>query len=72
MSRIDDELVKGCQRYLDTLHERTSIVEKQREEQRKAEEQRAARREQWCKMLYESNNGGVSLIIPEGSMLNEE
>ena len=70
--KIDDELVKGCHRYLDTLHERTSIVEKQREEQRKAEEQRAARREQWRKMLYESDEKGISLIIPEGSRLHEE
>ena len=72
MSRIDDELVKGCQRYLSTLKEKTRIVEQQREEQRKAEEQRAARREQWRKMLYESNEKGISLIIPEGSMLNKE
>lgn len=70
--KIDQELIKGCQRYLDTLHERTSIVEKQREEQRKAEEHRAVKREQWRKMLYGSNEKGVSLIIPEGSRLNEK
>lgn len=72
MKKIDEGLVKGCERYLSTLKEKTRIVEQQREQQRKAEEQRAARREQWRKMLYESNNGGVSLIIPEGSMLNKE
>lgn len=70
--KIDDELVKGCQRYLDTLHERTSIVEKQREEQRKTEEQRAVKREQWRKMLYGGNGKGISIIIPEGSRLHEE
>lgn len=70
--KIDDELVKGCERYLSTLKEKTRIVEQQREEQRKAEEQRAVKREQWRKMLYGSNNGGVSLIIPEESRLNEK
>jgi len=70
--KIDDELVKGCQRYIDTLHERTSIVEKQREEQWKAEEQRAVKREQWRKMLYGANGKGISLIIPERSRLHEE
>ncbi len=70
--KIDEELVRGCERYLSTLKEKTRIVEQQREEQRKAEEHRAARREQWRKMLYGSNNGGVSLIIPKGSMLNKE
>lgn len=72
MKKIDEGLVKGCERYLSTLKEKTRIVEQQREEQRKAEEQRAARREQWRKMLYESNEKGISLIIPEGSMLNKE
>lgn len=70
--KIDDELIKGCQRYLDTLHERTSIVEQQREEQRKTEEQRAVKRERWRKMLYGDNEKGISLIIPEGSRLHEE
>ena len=70
--KIDDELVRGCERYLSTLKKKTRIVEQQREEQRKAEEHRAARREQWRKMLYGSNEKGVSLIIPEGSRLNEK
>lgn len=72
MKKIDEGLVKGCERYLSTLKEKTRIVEQQREEQRKAEEQRAARREQWRKMLYGANEKGISLIIPEGSMLNKE
>ena len=70
--KIDDELIKGCERYLSTLKEKTRIVEQQREEQLKAEEQRAARREHWRKMLYGANAKGISLIIPEGSRLHEE
>lgn len=70
--KIDDELVRGCERYLKTLRERTAIVEKQREEQRKAAEQRAARREHWRKIFYGSNEKGISLIIPEGSRLKKK
>lgn len=72
MGKIDKELVKGCERYLSTLKEKTRIVEQQREEQRREEKQKKIRREQWRKMLYGSNEKGISLIIPEGSMLNKE
>lgn len=65
--RIDDELVKGCQRYLDELQKRSRIVEQQKEEQRKAEEQKSARREYWRKMLYDDSHNGVTVVIPDGS-----
>ncbi len=70
--KVDQELINGCQRYLDTLKERSAIMEQRKAELRRAEEQRAARREQWRKMLYESDKKGISLIIPEGSRLHEE
>lgn len=70
--KIDQELINGCQRYLDTLKERSAMVEQRKAELRRADEQRATRREQWRKMLYESDEKGISLIIPEGSRLHEE
>lgn len=70
--KVDQELINGCQRYLKTLKERLAIVEQQEAELRRADEQRDAKREKWRKKLYESNEKGLFLILPEGSRLNEE
>lgn len=72
MSKKDDELVNGCQRYLDTLKKRSQIVERQKEELRQAEEKKYARREYWRKMLYEINNNGMTVIVPDDSQLNKK
>jgi len=61
--QIDEELVRGCQRYLDTLKERSAIVEQQKAELRRAEEQRAARREHWRKLLYGENASCFTIIV---------
>ena len=70
MSNTDDELVKGCQRYLDTLKERTEAVERQQAEQRQAEERKRIKREQWRKLLYETEGQGITVIVPDKSVLN--
>lgn len=72
MNRLDDELVKGCQRYLDTLKERSKVVERQKEVQRRVEEQKAARREYWRKMLYETEGQGLTVVFPDDSKLNRK
>ena len=70
MSNTDDELVKGCQRYLDTLKERTEVVEKQKAELRQAEEQKRVKREQWRNILYGDSKQGMTVIVPDKSVLN--
>lgn len=72
MSKNDDVLVKGCQRYLDTLKKRSQIVEKQKEELRQAEEKKYARREYWRKMLYETEGQGLTIVVPDDSQLNKK
>lgn len=66
-NQIDDELVKGCQRYLDTLKKRSDMVEQQRDEQRKVEEQKRLKREQWRKLLYDTDGQGMTVIVPDDS-----
>ena len=61
--KIDQELINGCQRYLDTLKERSAMVEQQKAELRRAEEQRAARREHWRKLLYGENASYFTIIV---------
>ena len=61
MAKIDEELVNGCQRFLDEL----KILERQKEEQRKEEERKAARREYWREMLYGKTSKRVTFIVPE-------
>ena len=69
MEKIDDELVNGCQRYLDELEKRSKVLNKQKEEQAQVEKQKAARREYWRKMLYDDNNQGVTVVIPDDSQI---
>ena len=64
MKNLDDELVKGCQQYLDTLKNRSEVVERQKAEQRQAEEQKRVKREQWRKLLYETEGQGLTFIVP--------
>lgn len=70
MSKQDDELVRGCKRYLDTLNKRSAEVEQQREEQRKAEEQKRLKREQWRKLLYGTEGQGLTVIVSGDSKLS--
>lgn len=69
MAKIDNELIKGCQRYLDELEKRTLASERLKEEQRKLNEQQKVRREYWRKILYESEGQGLTtLIVPDQSV----
>jgi len=72
MKNLDDELVKGCQRYLDTLKERSEVVERQKAEQRQAEEQKRLKREQWRKLLYETEGQGLTVVVPDDSIYNRK
>ena len=72
MSKIDDELIEGCHRYLDTLKERSKVVEIQKAEQRQVEEQKRMKREQWRKLLYETEGQGLTVVIPDDSFLNRK
>lgn len=66
MAKIDNELIKGCQRYLDELEKRTLASERLKEEQRKLNEQQKVRREYWRKILYESEVQGLTTLIVPG------
>ena len=68
---IDDELIRGCQRYLDTLKERTRAIEKEKEEQRKLEEHKRIRREYWRHALY-GKGRFVNLFVPSDSKLKKK
>ena len=72
MNRLDDELVKGCQRYLDTLKERSKVVERQKAEQRQVDEQKRMKREQWRKLLYETEGQGLTVVVPDDSIFNRK
>lgn len=72
MSKLDDELVKGCQRYLDTLKKRTGVLEQQKSEQRKVDEQKRMKREQWRKRLYEPKGQGLTVVVPDDSIFNRK
>lgn len=72
MSQIDEELKRGCQRYLDELEKRSQVLEKKKEEQRQAEEQKSKRREYWRKMLYETEGQGLTVVVPDDSKLNRK
>lgn len=62
--QIDEELVRGCQRYLDELERRSRIVEQRKREQAAIEQQRSVRRDQWRRLLY---GGGsyLTVILPK-------
>lgn len=72
MNRLDNELVKGCQRYLDTLKKRTEVIEQQKSEQRKVDEQKRIRREYWRKMLYETKGQGITVVVPDDSLFSRK
>lgn len=72
MNRLDDELVKGCQRYLDTLKERSKVVERQKAEQRQVDEQKRMKREQWRKLLYETEGQGLTVVVPDDSLFSRK
>lgn len=61
--KIDEELVRGCERYLDTLKERSAIVEQRKAELRRADEQRATRREHWRRLLYGDDASYLTVIV---------
>jgi hypothetical protein len=69
---MDNELVKGCQRYLDTLKERSKVVERQKAEQRQVDEQKRMKREQWRKLLYETQGQGFTVVVPDDSIFNRK
>lgn len=71
LMEIDDELIRGCQRYLDTLKERTRAIEKEKEEQRKLEEHKRIRREYWRHALY-GKGRFVNLFVPSDSKLKKK
>ncbi len=70
MGKTDDELVRGCQRYLDTLKERSEVLERQKAERRQADEQKAVKREYWRNLLYGDSKQGMTVIVPDKSVLN--
>ena len=72
MGKIDKELVKGCERYLSTLKEKTRIVEQQREEQRRAEKQKKQRREKRKKRLYAAKEKRIKRSNDEAAMCHKE
>ena len=61
--KIDQELINGCQRYLDTLKERSAKVEQQKAELRRIEQEKAVRREHWRRLLYGGNRSFVTVIV---------
>jgi hypothetical protein len=71
LMEIDDELIRGCQRYLDTLKERIRAIEKEKEEQRKLEEHKRIRREYWRHALY-GKGRFVNLFVPSDSKLKKK
>ena len=71
MSKIDDELLEGCKRFLDEMN-RVELAKKQKkEEEKQALEQREARRKYWAEMLYSDKHQGMTMIIPEDSKLKK-
>lgn len=69
---MDNELVKGCQRYLDTLKERSKVVERRKAEQRQVDEQKRMKREQWRKLLYETQGQGFTVVVTDDSIFNRK
>lgn len=70
--KIDEELARGCERYLAELKRRSAILEREKAELREAEAQRKVRREQWRKVLYGSHGTYLTFVVPEGSRLHAE
>ena len=66
--QIDEELVKGCQRYLDELERRSTILQKVKDEQKEVERQKSARREHWRRVLY-GGDSPLTVVITDDSQL---
>ena len=71
MSKIDDELIEGCKRFMEDMKRVEREKEKKQQEERKALKEREARRNHWKKMLYSDKRQGMTLIIPEDSKLKK-
>lgn len=69
MSKIDDELIQGCKRFLEEMKRVEREKEQKKEEERKAFEEREARRNHWARILYSDERQGMTFIIPEDSKL---
>ena len=69
MSKIDDELIEGCKRFLNEMKRVEHEKAVKKEEERKALEEREARRNYWRKILYSDERQGMTFIIPEDSKL---
>ena len=67
MSKIDEELIRGCERFLEEMKRVEREKEQKKEEERKASEEREARRNYWRRMLYSDKRQGMTFIIPEDS-----
>ena len=66
-NKIDDELIQGCQRFLDDMKRVESEKKKKEEEERIALEEREARRKYWAQKLYSDESQAMTVIIPEDS-----
>ena len=71
MNKIDDELIHGCQRFLDEMKRVELEKKKKKEEERIASEEREARRKYWAQKLYSDESQGMTIIIPENSKLKK-
>lgn len=71
MSKIDDELIQGCKRFLEEMKRVEREKEQKKEEERKALEERETRRNYWKKMLYSDERQGMTFIIPNDSKLKK-
>ena len=67
MSKIDDDLINGCERFLEEMKRVDLEKEQKKEAARKASEEREAKRNHWAKVLYSGKRQGMTLIIPEES-----
>lgn len=70
-NKIDDELIQGCQRFLDEMKRVEHEKKKKEEEERIASERREARRNYWAQQLYSDKSQGMTIIIPENSKLKK-
>ena len=71
VNKIDDELIQGCQRFLDDIKRVESEKKKKEEEERIALEEREARRKYWAQKLYSDESQAMTVIIPEDSKLKK-
>ena len=71
MSKLDDELIQGCKRFLDDMKRVEFEKKKKEEEERKASKEREARRKYWAQQLYSDKHQAMTIIIPEDSKLKK-